>query len=100
VAMAQAKPEQGTVKVSVDYLPAAAPFKQDFEETATLEVVRTEAMAYFEVRDRQERDTYHYWLHFEGERIRDTNQSLANVVGKKRHGKFDLVEEITQGSVF
>jgi hypothetical protein len=100
VAMAQAKPEREAVKVSVDYLPAAGPFKKDFEETAILESVRTEAMAHFDVRDRQERDTYHYWLHFEGQRISDTNQTLAQLLGKKRHGKFDLVEEITPGSVF
>lgn len=97
MAMAQAKPEHETVKVSVDYLPAAAPFKQDFEETESLEAVRAAAMEHFGVRDRQERDTYHYWLHFEGQRISDTNQTLAQLIGKKRHGKFDLVEEITPG---
>lgn len=100
MAMAQAKPEHERVKVSVDYLPAAGPFKQDFEETTTLEAVRTEAMAHFGVRDRQERDTYHYWLHFEGQRISDTNQTLAQLLGKKRHGKFDLVEQITPGAGF
>ena len=99
MAMAEAKPQHETVKVSVDYLPAAKPFKKDFEETATLETVRTEAMAHFGVRDRQERDTYHYWLHFDGQRINDTNQTLDQVLGKKRNGKFDLVEEITPGSV-
>ena len=100
MAMAQARPEDETVKVSVDYLPAAEPFKKDFEETATLEAVRTEAMAHFGVRDRQERDAYHYWLHFDGQRISDTNQTLPQLVGKKRRGKFDLVEEITPGSAF
>ena len=98
MAMAQAKPEHKTAKVSVDYLPAAAPFKQDFEVTQNLEVVRAAAMNHFGVRDRQERDIYRYWLHFEGQRINDTNQTLAQVLGKKRHGKFDLVEEITPGA--
>lgn len=100
MAMAQAKPEHETVKVSVDYLPAAGPFKKDFEEAATLEAVRTEAMAHFGVSDRQDRNTYKYWLHFEGQRISDTNRTLEQLLGKKRHGKFDLVEEITPGSVF
>ena len=100
MAMAQAKPEQETVKVSVDYLPAAAPFKQDFEETDVLEAIRVAAMEHLDVRDRQERDAYRYWLHHEGQRVTDTNQTLGQLVGKKRHGKFDLVEEITPGSLF
>jgi hypothetical protein len=87
------------VQVTVDYLPAAAPFHMEFPPATTLEVVRTAAMEFFGVRDRTERDTYKYYLAFEGNRLTDTGQTLEQLLGPHRKGAhFHLVEEITPGT--
>lgn len=96
--MAQTAKESDVVQVTVDYLPAATPFHHRFDEDTTLEVVRTRAMEFFGVKDRQERDSYHYWLEFDGQRITDTNQTLSHLLGEHRRGAhFNLIEEITPG---
>jgi hypothetical protein len=91
-------PPTPPIQVTVDYLPAAKPFHGDFEETTTIETVRTEAMNFFGVRERQERDTYRYFLEFEKTRITDTTQTLRNLLGSRRRGAhFNLIEEVTPG---
>ncbi len=91
-----AKPS--AVEVDVRYLPAAHPFHQTYPPETTLETVRTEAMNYFGVQDRTERDTYRYYLGFEGQRVTDTSQTLAGLIGQHREGvHFELIEEITPG---
>src|SRR5258708_35271693 len=89
------------IHVRVDYLPAASPFHHAYAPETTVETVRIEAMAFFGARDRQERDTYRYFLELGGVRIIDTNQSLGEV-GTRQPDKhdlhFNLVEEITPGS--
>jgi hypothetical protein len=92
------KPPPPPVQVTVDYLPATKPFHNDFVEATTLETVRTEAMNFFGVRDRQERDTYRYFLEFEKARITNTTQTLRELLGAERRGvHFNLIEEVTPG---
>src|SRR5205823_12603631 len=55
--MAETQVREEAVEVTVDYLPATHPFHQVFAEDTRLEVVRTDAMGFFGVLDRQERDT-------------------------------------------
>jgi hypothetical protein len=94
----QDHPKPLPVQVTVDYLPAAKPFHSDFAETTTLESVRNEAMNFFGVRDRQERDTYKYFLEFEKARVTNTSQTLRDLLGPERRGvHFNLIEEVTKG---
>ena len=88
------------VDVTVDYLPATAAFHHQYTRTATLGTVRTEAMVFFGVRDRQEgRDTYEYFLEFQGSRVTNTSQTLDALLGPQRSGaEFHLIEQITQGA--
>jgi hypothetical protein len=79
-----AKP--GAVEVDVRYLPAAHPFHQPYPPETTLETVRTAAMGYFGVQDRTERDTYRYYLGFEGQRVTDTSQTLGGLLGEHPPG--------------
>ena len=91
-------PPAPPVQVTVEYLPATKPFHNDFVETTTLETVRTEAMNFFGVRDRQERDTYKYFLEFEKARVTNTAQTLRQLLGPERRGThFNLIEEVTKG---
>ncbi len=91
-------PPPPPVQVTVDYLPATKPFHKDFGETTVVEAVRAEAMTFFGVRDRQERDTYRYFLEFEKARVTNTAQTLRDLLGPKRRGAhFNLIEEVTPG---
>src|SRR5438309_1424913 len=72
------------VQVTVEYLPAAAPFHHAYTGTTPLEVVRADAMSFFGVRDRQERDTYRYFLEFDHARVTNTAQTLDQLLGKRR----------------
>jgi hypothetical protein len=86
------------VAAIVDYLPATEDFTKDYPRTTTVETIRTDAKTFFAVQDRQERDTYFYYLVFRGERVRNTQATLEQLVGEhepKAH--FSLVEEITAG---
>ena len=88
------------VQVTVDYLPATKPFHRAYSGTTTVETVRTDAMAFFGVRDRQERDRYQYFLEFSGGRVTNTQQSLEQLLGPQRRGAhFHLVEQITPGMI-
>jgi hypothetical protein len=88
------------VDVTVDYLPATAAFEREYPRTETLVTVRTEAMVFFGVRDRQERDKYEYFLEFDGNRVTNTSQTLGDLLGPhKRKAEFHLVEQITPGSI-
>jgi hypothetical protein len=90
---------QREIKVSVDYLPAATDFHQDFPPQTILETIRTDAKSFFGVQDRQERDTYYYYLAHDGQRIQDTSITLEQLIGPHPHAAhFSLVEEITAGS--
>lgn len=96
---AQAANENRPVQVTVNYLPAAGPFREEYPHGAILETMRGQAMEFFGVQDRQERDTYRYYLEFEGERLTDTSQTLGDLVGERRRGAhFNLIEEITPGA--
>jgi hypothetical protein len=93
-----ARPDPLDIQVTVDYLPATKPFHNDFEQTTILETVRTEAMVFFGVRDRQERDTFRYFLEFEKVRVTNTSQTLKDLLGPHRRGAhFNLIEEVTPG---
>ena len=88
------------VDVTVDYLPATAAFHHEYQGTETLATVRTDAMVFFGVRDRQERDKYEYFLEFEGSRVTNLSQTLGDLVGPhKRKAEFHLVEQITPGAI-
>ncbi len=87
------------VDVAVDYLPATAAFHHEYSGAQTLDTVRSDAMVFFGVRDRQERDKYEYFLEFEGGRVTNTAQTLDDLLGPhKRKAEFHLVEQITPGS--
>ena len=86
------------IQVMVDYLPAAAPFHDRFAPQTTVEAVRTAAMTFFGVQDRQDRDTYRYYLEVGGARITDTSQPIWNFVEHGRELQCHLVEQITPGA--
>lgn len=87
------------VRVTVDYLPAAEPYRHAYSLTTVLESIRVAAMEFFGVQDRQERDTYRYYLEFEGERLTDTTRTLGEVIGERhKRAHFNLIEEITPGA--
>lgn len=65
MAQVETKTKQ-TVKVTVDYLPASEAFHGGHQRETVLEAIRSEAMAFFGVADRQERDTYRYYLEHGG----------------------------------
>ena len=95
MAEVEAKKKQD-VKVKVDYLPASEDFKMDYEPEALVETVRSDSKSFFGVQDRQERDTYFYYLTYSGERVENTNVTLDDLIkGKSAH--FSLVEQITAG---
>lgn len=97
-----AKVEEGQdkkqqVKVNVDYLPATEDYKEEYAKDTVVETVRTDAKNFFGVQDRQERDTYFYYLTHKGARVEDTNVTLDELVtGKSAH--LTLVEQITAGA--
>src|SRR5882724_10309790 len=96
----EARGAQENVHVTVDYLPATKPFVQAYPATTIVETVRTDAMAFFGVRDRQERDTYRYFLELSGSRLTNTEQTLEQILGSHRRGAhFHLVEQITPGMI-
>jgi hypothetical protein len=89
-----------TIRVVVSYLPAAHPFERAYPPETTAETVRVDAMAFFHVSDRQERDTYRYFLELHGVRITNTSVTLAQLAAEHGHRHdlhFHLVEEITAG---
>ncbi|MEK6274330.1 MAG: hypothetical protein AABM30_03240 [Actinomycetota bacterium] len=96
MAQVEAKKKQ-EVKVKIDYLPATEDFKKNYAPEAIVETIRTDAKNFFGVQDRQERDTYFYYLTFRGERIEDTNVTLESLVKKAKSAHFSLVEQITAG---
>ena len=96
--LAERRPE--TIRVVVSYLPAVHPFERAYSPDTTAETVRVDAMAFFHVSDRQERDTYRYFLELDGVRITDTSVTLAHLAAGHGHTHelhFHLVEEITPG---
>jgi hypothetical protein len=86
------------IQVKVDYLPAAAPFHDDYSRDTPAETVRTAAQTFFGVQDRQDRDTYHYFLECGGSRITDTSQPISNLIEHGHQLHCHLVEQITPGS--
>ena len=88
------------IQVTVDYLPAAAPFQHRYAPETIVEAVRVAAMKFFGVQDRQERDTYRYFLEIGGTRITDTSQPISNFVEHGHELHFHLVEQITPGSAW
>src|SRR5438093_440597 len=74
------------VEVTVSYLPATQPFHERYPEQATLESVRADAMKFFGVRDHQERDTFRYYLEFDGARISNLSQTIRQLLGEHRQG--------------
>src|SRR5207244_4349648 len=87
------------VKVSVDYLPAAEDFRKEYARTMVLETIRSEAKDFFGVQDRQERDTYYYYLVHDGQRVQDTSITLEQLIGPHpQAAHLSLVEEVTAGA--
>jgi hypothetical protein len=88
------------VHVKVAYLPATEPFTDAYAPATALETVRQAAMTFFHVADRQERDTYRYYLELDGVRLTDTTITLEHLVDEQHRGHelhFNLIEEITPG---
>ena len=88
------------VEVTVEYLPAAKPFHRPYADSATVGAVRTDAMAFFGVTDHKDRDTHQFFLEFNGQRLTNMTETLAQLLGPHRKGAhFNLVEQITPGRV-
>src|SRR5437867_5980429 len=64
------------VEVTVEYLPATSPFHRPYPQSTTIEVVRTDAMVFFGVRDHQDRDTHRFFLEFDRLRLTYNGQTL------------------------
>jgi len=95
-------PEVGheVVEVTVDYLPAPKPFRKAYREQTVIETVRTDAMAFFGVRDSKDRDTHEFFLEFEGRRLTNMLETLQQLLGPHRHeAHFSLVEQVIQGAM-
>jgi hypothetical protein len=87
------------VAVTVEYLPAAKPFHRSYAGSATVGAVRTDAMAFFGVTDHKDRDTHQFFLEFNGQRLTNMTETLAQLLGPHRKSAhFNLVEQITPGS--
>jgi hypothetical protein len=85
--------------ITVDYLPAAVPFKKDYDDETVVSTVRSDSMGYFQVSDHKDRDQHEFFLEFEGKRLTDTSRTLEQIFGRdRRHAKFNLVEQITPGN--
>jgi hypothetical protein len=92
--------DEHIVEVTVEYLPATKSYHHDYPRTTAVEIVRTDAMTFFGVRDRQERDKYQYFLEYDGTRVTNTSQMLEQLVGAhKRDAEFHLIEQITPGAL-
>ena len=87
------------VKVRVDYLPATQDFEREYPPETIVETIRTDAKNFFGVQDRQERDTYFYYLTFHGQRVENTNIPLTDIIKDAKAAHFSLVEQITAGAV-
>jgi hypothetical protein len=86
------KPEQTKVTVSFP-LAGKGPFKQDVEPTTTIDAVRVEAMAHFEVADDQ--STVYYLTH-KGDRP-DGGATVGDLADEAHAVKFTLAKELVQG---
>jgi hypothetical protein len=86
------------VEVTVEYLPAAKPFRCTYDGAVTVGTVRSDAMTFFGVSDHRDRDTHQFFLEFNGQRLTNMNQTLDQLLGPHRKGAhFNLVEQITAG---
>ncbi len=99
------KDKTKAVKTTVDYLPATKPFKKDFAPETTFQTVRTEAMAFFEVADFNDRDVHQFHLEASSQRV-DYSQTLTAYLAAHGHGHqgahklgLTLVEQVTAGGV-
>ena len=86
------------VEVSVDYLPSPNQFRQSYKDETLIEMVRTDAMTFFGVKDFQDRNIHKFFLEFEGRVLENTSQSLEQLLGPhRRSAHFNLIERVTQG---
>ena len=87
------------VTVTVSYLPAPSPFHHRYGDETALGTVRTDAMAFFGVRDYRDRDIHEFFLEFEGRRLTDLGETLERLIGPhRREAHFNLIEQVTQGA--
>jgi hypothetical protein len=94
----QPTPAEQEVRVTVIYLPATRAFHHGYPGTTTLGTVRTDAMNFFGVQDRTDRNKYEYFLEFEGRRLTNLSETLDTLLGPHRRGaEFHLIEQITPG---
>jgi hypothetical protein len=91
--------KQRTIETTVGYLPAAKPFHERYPPDTEMEVIRVDAMAFFQVKNYEDRDKHEFFLEFEGVRITDYTQTLAALLRGEHHEKahFELVEQVTAG---
>lgn len=91
-------PPKGSIRTTVEYLPAAHPYRHEYPGTTQLTNVRLDAMGFFGVSDHRDRDVHEFFLTFHGSRITDLSQTIAHLIGHEDHNAhFDLVEQITPG---
>ena len=86
------------IEVKVDYLPSPTQFVRKYKEETAIEVVRVDAMAFFGVKDFQDRNIHKFFLEFEGRVLENTSQTLEQLLGPHRQSAhFNLIERVTQG---
>jgi len=94
----QAVRQETSVDIHVHYLPAVHAFRRTYDDEALVATVRSDAMTFFGVQDRTDRNKHEFFLEFEGQRITNYNQTLEQLFGRdRREANFNLVEQITAG---
>ena len=97
-AAGQLAADRDVLEVKVDYLPAPAPFVRKYDDETVIELVRTDAMAFFGVKDFQDRNIHKFFLEFEGRVLENTSLTLEQLLGPhRRSAHFNLIERVTQG---
>jgi hypothetical protein len=90
--------DREVIEVTVDYLPAPAPFVRKYRDETVIETIRTDAMTHFGVKDFQDRNIHKFFLEFEGRVIENTSETLEHLLGPhRRSAHFNLIERVTQG---
>jgi hypothetical protein len=92
--------DREVIEVKVDYLPAPAPFVRKYSDETLIEIIRTDSMAHFGVKDFQDRNIHKFFLEFEGRVLENTSETLGHLLGPhRRSAHFNLIERVTQGGI-
>jgi hypothetical protein len=87
------------VKVDVHYIAATKPFEHDFARSATVQLVKADAMKAFELSEgaNAEGNTVTYTLYEGKTPLENLGQTVGELAGQKSELRLKLVQQITQG---